>query len=120
MAGYEKQVATNFTANIQWQVSRYLDGGKYMPINGDSYHNHHLVTTRWTKLLFDENLSLSGFVFYSPTAEDGYLRVSASYKHTDEVTLSLGGNIFSGTYENTEIGQYQKNDNVYMKVTYGF
>jgi hypothetical protein len=67
-----------------------------------------------------ETVTLSGFVFYSPTDEDMYLRLSTEYKYTDEVTLMAGANIFDGNYENTDFGQFAKNDNVYVKLTYGF
>jgi len=80
----------------------------------------HLLTSRVTKLAMDENLTLSAFGFYSPTDEDAYVRLSASYKYSDEVTITAGGNIFTGKHENTEFGQFQKNDNAYLKLTYGF
>jgi hypothetical protein len=70
--------------------------------------------------LNSELITLSGFVFYSPSDKDAYLRLSASYKHTDEVTLTVGGNFFRGKIEATEFGQFQKNDNLYLKMTYGF
>ncbi|MDH4157137.1 MAG: hypothetical protein OEW00_07670, partial [candidate division Zixibacteria bacterium] len=63
---------------------------------------------------------LSAFVLYSPSDGDAYVRLSASYRYTDEVTLAAGGNIFTGRHDNTEFGQFQKNDNVYLKMTYGF
>ncbi len=125
MIGYERQVATNLTVNAQWQVQDKLDGGRFYQwkdgirsARGDEYR--HLLTSRITKLMMDENLTLSTFVFYSPTDEDTYIRLNASYKYTDELTLSVGGNIFAGKYESTEFGQFQKNDNAYVKVTYGF
>ena len=68
----------------------------------------------------DENLTLSTFVFVSPTDEDAYVRLYVGYKYTDEVTLAAGGNIFSGSHLNTDFGQFQKNDNAYLKITYGF
>ena len=79
-----------------------------------------MLTSRITKLLNSELLTLSGFMFYSPSDEDLYARLSASYKYTDEVTLTLGGNFFDGNNESTEFGQFQLNDNIYAKMTYGF
>ena len=80
----------------------------------------HLLTSRITKLLNSELLMLSGFLFYSPTDEDVYIRLMAEYKYSDEVRLAIGGNIFAGKYEASEFGQFQRNDNVYVKMTYWY
>ncbi len=80
----------------------------------------HLITSRITKMLSEETLILSGFIFYSPTDEDMYIRLSTEYKYTDELTLAIGAHIFDGASEATDFGQFQKNDNSYLKVTYGF
>ncbi|MBD3169944.1 MAG: hypothetical protein GF307_10710 [candidate division Zixibacteria bacterium] len=122
--GYEKQIASNLTANLQWQVEYMQDyetfESQQMP--GSQYRDelYHLLTSRITKLMMRELLTLSGFIFYSPSDEDLYLRLMAEYKYTDEVILAVGANIFDGEYESTEFGQFQKNDNLYAKITYGF
>jgi hypothetical protein len=125
MIGYERQVATNLTVNGQWQADYMLDHDIYeMQQSGAGAYVRdevrHLVTTRITKLLYDELLTLSLFVFYSPTDEDGYLRASADYKYTDEINLAVGANVFDGNYAATDFGQFMKNDNLYVKLTYGF
>lgn len=124
MIGFERQVATNLTANLQWQADYMTDYDKFASQQREGVfirdEVRHLLTSRVTRMLMSENLTLSSFVFYSPSDEDVYWRASASYKYTDQVTLSLGGNLFAGKHENTEFGQFQLNDNVYMKLTYGF
>jgi hypothetical protein len=125
MIGYERQLAANLTAGIQWQAEYMLDYDIYKSQNESSGSHirdeiRHLTTLRLTKLMVEELLRLSGFLFYSPGDEDAYLRFSISYKYSDELELALGGNIFEGNHEATEFGQFQKNDNVYLKVTYGF
>lgn len=125
LLGFERQVATNLTANIQWQAEKMLDYDTYRMQNeavGMYVRDEvrHLLTSRVTKLAFDELLTLSAFVFYSPTDEDAYARFSAGYKYSDELTLSVSGNLFDGSHAATQFGQFQLNDNLYMKVTYGF
>jgi len=124
MIGFERLVATNLTANIQWQFDYMLDYDMFAAQQPAGLfvrdEVRHLLTSRVTKLAMDENLILSAFGFYSPTDEDAYVRLSASYKYSDEVTITAGGNIFTGKHENTEFGQFQKNDNAYLKLTYGF
>jgi hypothetical protein len=128
--GYERQVATNLTVNAQWQVDAVLDYELYRdgfrnPLT-DEISSHvrdevrHLLTTRIRKLLSAELLTLEAFAFWSPSEQDGYLRLLAEYKYTDEVTLAVGANVFDGKYIETDFGQFRKNDNVYAKLTYGF
>ncbi len=123
--GYEKQIATNLTANIQYQADMMMEYDTYemqqsSPGGYIRDEIKHLLTSRITKLLYSELLKLSGFIFYSPSEEDMYLRLSAEYKYTDEIIITVGGNIFDGEYEATDFGQFQKNDNAYLKLTYGF
>jgi hypothetical protein len=126
MIGFERQVASDLTANIQYQADYMLDYGNFeraqqsLPSPFIRDEVKHLLTSRVTQKLMDENLTLSGFVFWSPGDEDVYFRPSIEYKYTDEVTLAAGGNVFAGRHPNTDFGQFQKNDNAYLKVTYGF
>lgn len=124
LLGYERQIANNLTANVQWQVDYMTDYDKYETgLMAGMYKRDevkHLLTSRWTKKLHMELIELSAFGFYSPSDEDAYIRLSAAYKYTDEVEIMVGGNIFDGNFEATDFGQFQKNDNLYIKLTYGF
>lgn len=121
LVGFERQIANNLTANIQYQFeqSEKDDGVEYTDDMNDA-RTRHLLTSRVTKLLYNELVTLSGFVFYSPDDEDAYIRLSVAYKYTDELNMAIGGNIFTGTDEYTQFGSYQRNDNIYLKFTYGF
>jgi len=124
MIGYERQIADNLTGNLQWQAIDMLDYDKYELQQAGNENAkdevYHLLTTRWTKLFNSELAKFSVFAFYSPSDEDVYVLLSTSYKYTDEVEITLGGNIFDGRHEGTDFGQFQLNDNAYLKVTYGF
>jgi len=125
LAGIERQIVTNLTINLQYQADYMFDHETYeeQQTQAGAYVRdeiRHLVTSRVTKLMMDELLTLSAFGFFSPSDEDWYLRASASYKYSDEVTLAVGGNFFHGENASTEFGQFQLNDNVYLKATYGF
>ena len=124
LVGFERQVATNLTANLQWQVDRLLDYDSFAAQQpaGQFVRDEvrHLLTSRITKLLYEELVTLSAFAFWSPSDEDLYVRLYTEYKYTDELTLAVGANIFDGKHTNTDFGQFQKNDNVYLKLTYGF
>jgi hypothetical protein len=133
MAGFERQVASDFTGNLQFlveQMSNYdnyeksyddlIAGGMLPPDTPKLDKTRTLLTTRWTKLLASQTVNLSLFAFYSPSDEDAYVRFSAAYKYTDELSLMAGGNIFAGKYDHTMFGQFDHNDNLYVKVNYGF
>jgi hypothetical protein len=124
LLGYERQIASNLTANVQWQVDYLLDHSKYksqLPSPESARDEvRHLLTSRVTKLLFSENLTLVGFVFASPSDEDAYVRFLAEYKYTDEIKLAIGANLFSGEQIWTEFGQLQLNDNLFGRMTYWF
>ncbi len=123
--GFERQIAENLTANIQWQADMLTDYETYemqQTMFGGYVRDevNHLLTSRVTKLLNSELIQLSGFLFYSPSEEDMYARFSVTYNYTDEITLTTGGNIFDGKNPATDFGQFRLNDNIYAKMTYGF
>ncbi len=123
LVGYERQVATNLTANIQYQAQYMLDHDKYVASQmGGATEDElrSLITSRLTKTLKLETIVLSSFIFYSPSDEDVYYRFNVDWKYSDNMTLTLGGNLFDGTSGATEFGAFMLNDNLYGKVTYGF
>ena len=73
-----------------------------------------------TKLLMNQNLTLSFFGYYSPSDKDAYLRPHVHYKASDSLALELGSNIFFGDYPNTFFGQFEDNTNLYTAVRYSF
>ena len=123
LAGFERQITPVLTANVQYLAETMLDHDRYAanlaPGLTAADETRHLVTSRVTARLFMENLELSGFGFWSPSDEDRYVRVSASYRYTDAVTLALGANLFGGDAW-TPFGGFDRNDNVWAKITYGF
>ncbi|HVP07479.1 MAG TPA: DUF1302 family protein [Candidatus Acidoferrum sp.] len=125
MVGFERQVATNLTVNAQWQFDAMASYDAYKE-QQTAMHAYvrdkvsHLLTSRITKLLHSELITLSGFVFYSPSDQDVYARLSGEYKYTDQVTFAVGANLFDGKHEATNFGQFKRNDNVYLKVTYNY
>ncbi len=127
LAGYEKdlqQVARDFTVGIQYYLERMADYSDYKktlpPGMPEKDENRHVFTLRLTKLLMQQNLTLSLFTYYSPSDQDGYLRPKAAYKLTDRWKIEAGGNIFTGDDRYTFFGQFEKNSNVYAMARYSF
>ncbi|MDY6823697.1 MAG: hypothetical protein SWH68_07890 [Thermodesulfobacteriota bacterium] len=127
LAGYEKDltiISDDLTMGVQYYLERMDDYDDYeatlpagMPKKDE---NRHVITTRITKLLMQQTLTLSLFAYYSPSDEDGYLRPRIDYKLTDDWQIGAGGNIFKGDKDHTFFGQLEKNSNVYAMVRYSF
>ncbi|HRZ18160.1 MAG TPA: hypothetical protein P5141_11415 [Candidatus Hydrogenedentes bacterium] len=82
--------------------------------------NRHVFTLRLTKLLMNQNLTLSFFGYFSPSDNDGYLRPQVAYKLSDDWSVDAGGNIFLGAWDTTFFGQFEDNSNVYAGMRWSF
>lgn len=124
LLGYEREVAQNFTVAAQYYVERMMNYDRYLaglppgPVTRDKAR--HTLTLRLTRLLLNQNLTLSLFTRYSPSDGDLYLRPGVKYKWTDNWLLTAGGNIFVGKDDYTFLGQFEKNTNVYIGARYSF
>lgn len=122
LAGFEKELAVNLTGSVQYYLEWMQKYDRYRRTAGLSARDEyrHVVTLRLTRLLFNQNLTLSFFAYYSPTDEDGYLRPSIRYKITDQWAVEGGGNIFFGNADHTFFGQFENNSNLYAGVRRNF
>ncbi len=124
MAGYEKQWWTDFTLGMQYYGELMTNYDKYAntlpPGAPEMDELRQVFTTRLTQMLHYQTVGLSMFAFYSPTDEDWHIRPSISYKYSDEVSLSIGGNFFGGNNQYTLFGQFEDNNNLYARFRYFF
>jgi hypothetical protein len=124
LIGYEQELRRDLTGGVQYYVERMQDYGGYrltLPEGmaaRDEYR--HVVTLRLTRLLLSQNLRLGLFLYYSPTDRDAYLRPNANYKLDDHWIVELGGNLFVGADDVTFFGQFERNNNLYASLRYGF
>ena len=124
LVGYEQEVARDFTAGVQHYLELMTDHSDYvrtLPAGARAAdENRHVLTLRLTKLLMSQNLKLSLFTYYSPTDKDAYFRPNVHYKVDDHWSAEIGGNVFVGEDDHTFFGQFEKNNNIYLGVRYGF
>jgi hypothetical protein len=124
LLGYERELAKEFTGAVQYYLVHMMDYDAYrdtLPFFVEPRdENRHVVTFRLTKLLMDQDLTLSSFLFYSPSDGDAYWRPTVSYKVTDNWELSAGGNLFFGEADHTFFGQFQNNSNIYAGARFSF
>ena len=124
LIGYEQELARNLTGGLQYYVEQMMDYDAYqrmLPTGlspADEYRQ--VVTLRLTKLLMSQNLQLGTFIYFSPTDLDAYLRPKASYKIDDHWIVERGGNLFFGEDDQTFFGQFERNNNLYASLRYGF
>lgn len=124
LAGYRKEIGTDFTVGLQYYMELMEDYNRYrnaLPAGSPKDDRvRDYATLRLTKMLLYQTLKLSLFGMYSPSDEDYLLNPEGSYKLTDEITFTIGGNIFGGRTGVTPFGQLEKNDNVYANLRYEF
>jgi hypothetical protein len=124
LAGYEQELLPELTGSVQYYLERMSDHKTYLrtlpPGIPAKDENRHVITLRLTKMMMNQNLTLSLFNFYSPSDEDGYMRPKINYKFTDSWQGEIGGNVFYGSEKHTFFGQFEDNSNVYMSLRLGF
>lgn len=124
LLGYEQELAKEFTGAVQYYVEHMMDYDAYrntLPrILEPRDENRHVLTLRLTKLLMNQNLTLSLFTYWSPSDEDAYLRPRVTYKVSDQWTVEAGGNAWIGADDHTFFGQFEDNTNVYAGLRYAF
>jgi len=124
LIGHQKEIAKEFTLTIQYQLIHklnYTDYLTHLPENAIKQKiNHNTITLRLTKLMLQQNLTLSLFNFYSPSDEDGYLRLQSHYKITDDLKSTVGLNYFYGDESHTFYSQFENASNVYTAIRYEY
>ena len=116
LLGYEQEIGNEFTGSVQYYVERTRD---WLASGSGSDRDRDLVTLRLRKMLWRQTLTLNGFVFYSPSQEDRYLRLSASWQASDDWRFDLGANLFGGE-ASSFFGQFDGNENAYLAVRRSF
>ncbi len=124
LAGFEQELAQEMTGGVQYYLEAINHYDNYEQAVPEGLHirdeYRHMLTARLTRLLMDQNLTLSVFIYYSPSDNDGYMRPKFSYKITDNWLLDGGFNLFWGKDDYTFWGRFQNNTNGYMGVRYSF
>lgn len=124
LAGYEQEIAANFTAGLQYYLEYMLQYDQYRDMLSPEQHSRdearHVLTLRLTRLLMQQNLILSFFGYYSPSDRDFYFRPNIHYQIDDHWSAEVGGNIFWGEHDWTFFGQFRKDTNLYTGIRYGF
>lgn len=124
LAGYEQELVANLTMGLQYYLEWTQDYAALSQADGDSPYRpaeyRQVATLRLSYRLLQNNLTLNGFGFWSPTDEDFYLRPSVHYRLDDAWSATAGANIFGGKERHTFFGQFEDATNVYARLRYSF
>jgi len=128
MVGYERSWWSDFTGGMQfyWEGMQDHDLARssldtaFGPGAYLKDENRTLVTLRLRQQLLYQTLTLGAFVFYSPSDEDSYLRLTADYDYSDQLKLTLGSNLFQGNDRRSLFGMNDQNDSVYGRARLSF
>ena len=124
LAGYQKAFGENTTLGLQYYGEQLLKYGAYRRTLPPGFPRRDelrwYATTRLTRFFRYQTLRLSLFAFYSPSEEDYYLIPEVRYSFSDALWAAVGGNVLGGQRDTSFFGQFDKNDNAYLTLRYGF
>jgi len=125
LIGAEKSLGNDLTVSAQWFGDLTTDYDAFKaPFDSAGVaapdELRHTVTLRVTKMLWYQTLKLSFFGYWGISEEDYYLRPSVEYTFSDNVRITVGGNVVDGQQPNTMFGQFRDNSNVYLRLRRSF
>lgn len=121
IVGHERQVAEETNVTAQWfaeWMQHHDEASRIDPV-GTGDELRHLLTLRIERWMRYHTVRLSLMGFVSPTDEDTLIRPMVAWKPSDELELALGANVFEGDSP-TPFGAFDRDDNVYLRLRYGF
>ncbi len=124
LLGYQKQLSEDFTIGLQYYAELMMDFAAYertLPaVSTPKKRYRDTITLRLTRFLDHQSWMLSLFAFYSPAEQDYLLQPNVVYKVSDAFSAALGANLFGGNNRTTFLGQFDRNDNIYLNLRYDF
>jgi hypothetical protein len=124
LAGYQRQLARELTANFQGYteiMSRYDAYRQFLP-RGTPVQDRvrGVFSVRLTQFWGYQNWKFAVFGAYSPTDEDSFFQPEISHRLSDKVSVGLGANFFGGRRYDSFFGQMRRDDNVYVTARFDF
>lgn len=124
LIGYQRQPWEDFTVGLQYYAEIMEDYGAYrdtLPPGFPPQKKYRdVVTFRVEQWLRHQTWRLSLFVSHGRAERDTLVQPQVSYKVADDLTITLGANLFGGAKETTSLGQFKSDENVYLIVRFDF
>ena len=115
MLGMDYQLTSNIDIGVQAIHERILDFEEGIHEEEEQSIGSFLIRAS----LFDENVSPMLLTLYNFSNKSSLSRISVDWSYSDSFTITFGADILEGTDE-TVFGQFDRNDNIYMKVKFNF
>jgi hypothetical protein len=80
----------------------------------------HVLTNRLSYRAGRDRHTYSLFTFFSPSDRDFYMRPAYTYRHSDQWSVTAGGNVFGGDERHTFFKQLQDASNAYLRLRYNY
>ena len=123
MAGFEREILPETTLGVQYSTTFVQNHSALragLPAGAvDPGRRRDVATLRLTRLLLNQTLTASGFLFHSPTHGDGYLRLGLDYQVDDNWSAGFAGSAFYGDAD-TPFGQFRRASSLTAHLRYGF
>jgi len=124
LVGYQRQLASDLMLGAQYYTESLTDYDAYKSSLPSGFpaqdRTRHLLTVRLTQFLKYQTWRLSLFTFFSPSDQDALVIPEVWHAFTDRLSITVGANVFAGKRATTFLGQYQRNDNVYVALRLDF
>jgi len=124
LIGYQRQLDDDFTLGLQYYLEAMDDRAAYNANLPEGFPAQRAfrdtVTLRLDRMLMYQTLRLSLFAFYSPADNDYFIMPQVTYKFRDDLSATLGVNLFGGDDSATFLGQFDRNDNLYLTIRTDF
>lgn len=124
LIGYQRQFGDNTTVGVQYYAEWMTDYDAYrqtllpgMPVVPE-YRDW--ITFRFNQMFAHQTWLWSLFVYYGREEGDYYAILSLTRKVSDELSLTMGINLFGGGNNTTFFGRFDRNDNLFFRVNYQF
>ena len=124
LVGYQRQMAEDLHLDVQYYaeiMSKHSGYLKTLPPGfpaGDELRD--IITIRLEQFLEYHTWKLTLFTFYGRTDEDYLVQPQMTHNISDDLSLTLGGNIFGGRDETTFLAQFDRDDNAYLSARFDF
>lgn len=124
LIGYEFEAAPRFNVGLQYYLEWTRDYADLIANSSapqfEPDERRNVLTGRLTYRTDQDRITVSLFVFYSPSDNDHYLRPVFSLRQSDRWSFAAGANLFSGESSHTFFGQLEDNSNAYVRARFSF
>jgi len=126
LLGHERELRRNLTLGVQLYLEEIVEHRELIAALPPQQRPtapeelRQVVTTRWTYRMRQDSLTVSLFVFFSPSDEDWFLMPTVGYRVSDHWRFDAGLNLFGGADRHTFFGQLEDDSNGYSRLRFSF